>query len=370
MTQELGFAVLGSLRATVDGRPVQLGGPKQRSVLAMLLLAPNRVVSVERLIDGVWGDEPHDKAASTLQVYVSNLRKLLGAGRLLTERPGYRVVVGPEELDLLLFEAAIASAERHDRAGRHVEAAAAYREALAIWQGEALADLVGEPFAAAAVVGLNERREIVRELAFDAELAGGRHHELIPELEAAVAGEPLREHRWAQLMLALYRSGRQADALAAYSTARGHLVDELGIEPGPELRDLESAILMQGPALDWRKDADRPAAADLSATTVRRAADGAAAFLSLPNGSRVELGPGTWVIGRHSDCEVVLASPGVSRRHAELRHVEGGWVISDLGSTNGVEVNGERVTEFQLSDGDRILLGHYELVFTAPPPVA
>ncbi len=368
MTEPLEFSVLGPLRVASHGAPLPLGGPKQRCVLAMLLLEPNRVVSVDRLIDGVWGDEPHERATSTLQVYVSNLRKLLGPERILTERPGYRAVVTPDELDLTRFDTAVKAGNDHTAAGRHEAAAAAFATALDTWSGEAVADLEHEPFAQTVVAGLNERRESVRESAFDARLALGRHHELIADLEHAVAATPLREHRWAQLILALYRSGRQADALAAFGTARNTLLDELGIDPGAPLRALETAILNQDPSLDWNPAA--PAGSTGATTTIRRAPAGSVPTLTLPNGTRLELTDRSWIIGRSTDTDIVLASPDVSRRHAELRTVDGGWTISDLGSTNGLTVNGTEVTEYHLGDGDEIAIGRFSLVFhsgaTAP----
>lgn len=363
MTQPLAFSVLGPLRVTVEGIALPLGGPKQRAVLAMLLLDANRVVSVDRLIDGVWGDEPHDRAASTLQVYVSNLRKLLGADRIATERPGYRIVVGDGELDLLRFEADIAAGHDHLAAGRNGQAEASFDRALAAWQGGALADLSAEPFAMAASVGLDERREATRDARVDAGLALGHHRELVADLEAAVAATPLRERRWAQLMTALYRSGRQADALAAYSTARTTLVEALGIDPGADLRRLESAVLAQDPALDWVAPTE-PAGTD---TTVRRASSDGSPALHLPNGTRLDLGDRSWTVGRSTDCDIVLATSDVSRRHAEIRPTPEGWVVSDLGSTNGVVVNGHDVLEYQLGDGDRIEIGRNELVFSSPP---
>lgn len=364
MTPRTEFSILGPVRVTVDAQPLTLGGPKQRAVLAMLLLDSNRVVSTDRLIDGVWGDEPHDGATSTLQVYISNLRKLLGPDRIVTERPGYMITVGPGELDLARFDELSRAANADANEGRFQLAVTAFEDALACWQGDALADLQYEPFALTVIGGLNERRESVRESIWEAKLNLGRHHELIAELERAVGDTPLRERRWAQLMTALYRSGRQADALAAFGTARNTLVDQLGIDPGAELRRLEESILNQDPSLDLSNDESEEVGA---LTTVRRAPDGNAAALTLPNGSRIELTSRIWSLGRSPECDIVLNSPDVSRRHAELRpddeHV---WMIADLGSTNGVSVNHQPVDESPLADGDEISLGRFTLVYQAP----
>lgn len=361
--------MLGPLRVTIDGKTVPLGGPKQRCVLAMLLLEPNRVVSTERLIDGVWGDEPNERAAATLQVYVSNLRKLIGSERIVTQRPGYRIVIETRELDLLVFQEDGKSGDRHTSTGRHQAALDAYRSALSRWEGAAIADLRSEPFAMGATVRIDEQRETVRESYFDAALALGRHHEIIAEIEGAVADQPLREHRHAQLMLALYRTGRQADALAVYANARRTLVDELGIEPGSELRSLEAAILAQDPSLD--PEGAVPATTVGDNTTVRRTRSTNHATLSLPNGTTVQLTDDrSWTIGRHEGCDVVLPSPDVSRRHAEIRLTGDGWIITDLGSTNGTTVDGSMTSESPIDDGSRLSLGHVELVFRLPRPEA
>jgi YVTN family beta-propeller protein len=234
---ELRFRLLGPLEADRDGVPVDLGARKQRAVLALLLLEANRVVSTERLIDELWGDDPPETARSALQVYVAGLRKALGedGASLRTRSPGYVLDVPPGRTDLDEFA--------------RLRAESRPREALALWRGPALADLDGEPFAAAAAGRLEEQRLAVLAERIDADLALGRHGELVPELEALVAEHPYRERFRAQLMLALYRSGRQADALAAYRAARETLVEGLGIEPGEELRALERSVLEQDPAL-------------------------------------------------------------------------------------------------------------------------
>ena len=244
------FRLLGPLAVSVDGEPLALGGQKRRALLAALLLEANRIVSRDRLIDALWGEEPPDTARNTIQVYVSQLRKLLPEGTLETAPPGYRLAVDPEAIDLFRFIQLTQQARAALTVGNASDAAETLREALALWRGPALADLAWEPLAQGEVVRLEELRLAALEDRIDADLALGRHGQLIGELESLVAEHPLRERLRGQLMLSLYRSGRQADALAVYQRARKALVDELGIEPGEALRKLERAILAQDPSLE------------------------------------------------------------------------------------------------------------------------
>jgi YVTN family beta-propeller protein len=232
------------LEAVDDGRPLVLGGSKQRALLALLLLQANRVVSRDRLIDELWDGSPPETASTALQVYVSQLRKALGHEVIATQAPGYMVRAEPGMLDLDRFELLLKEAQGNDAE----TAAATLREALALWRGPALAD-VDDSVARSERAQLEEWRVSALEQRVEAELELGLHTELVPELEALVREDPLREHRRAQLMLALYRSGRQADALDAYRTGRKLLADGLGLEPDVELRQLEKAILEQDPAL-------------------------------------------------------------------------------------------------------------------------
>jgi predicted ATPase/DNA-binding SARP family transcriptional activator len=238
------FRILGPLEVEGGG---PLGGPQQRALLRRLLLSPNSVVSVDRLVDAVWGENPPERAREALQVYVSHLRKAVpdGAARIRWDQGGYRIAVEEDELDALLFERLVAEG-RSQLAGGYASAAAATLEnALSLWRGPAEGDGRDSP----ELTRLEELRLVAVEDRIDAVLALGRHRELVAELEALVAEEPLRERLRRQLMLALYRSGRQADALTAYQDARRTLVDELGLDPTPELRELEAAILRQDPAL-------------------------------------------------------------------------------------------------------------------------
>jgi DNA-binding SARP family transcriptional activator len=251
----LEFRVLGPLEVIEDGRAIALGGARQRALLAILLTRANEVVSADQLIDELWGDRPPRTAANTIQYFVSQLRKLLGPDRIATRAPGYLIRVERDELDLDRFERLV---ERGDPD--------ALQEALALWRGPPLADLAHEAFAAAEIGRLEELRLLALERRFDADLELGRHAQLVGELEKLVAKHPLRERLWAQLMLALYRSGRQAEALAAYRRARKTLV-ELGMEPGRPLQELERAMLRHDPSLEAKRVAPAaPARSILVAT--------------------------------------------------------------------------------------------------------
>ena len=240
------FRLLGPLEVVERNRPLALGGAKQRALLAILLLHANDVVSTERLIDLLWGESPPSTVAKSVQTYVSRLRKELGTDRLLTRTPGYVLRVDPSELDLARFERLVAQARGTDpESSRQV-----LSEALALWRGPPLADLAYEPFAQPEIVRLEELRLAAVEQRIDAELAAGRHADVVGELERLVREHPLRERLHGQLMLCLYRAGRQAEALEAFRTARAVLVEELGIEPGRSLRQLHEAILAQDPRLD------------------------------------------------------------------------------------------------------------------------
>lgn len=215
----------------------------------MLLLNANTVASRDRIVDALWGAEPPRSAVSSLQVYVHGLRKVLGAERIERHGAGYRLQLEPEELDLGRFERLVEAAVRALAAGRAADAAEDLRRALDLWTGEPLADLAGEPVHESEAPQLEERRLRANELLHDAGLALGRHDALVPELERLIAEQPYRERFRAQHALALYRSGRQVDALAACRAARSFLVDELGIDPGPELQELERRILRHDPSL-------------------------------------------------------------------------------------------------------------------------
>jgi DNA-binding SARP family transcriptional activator len=243
------FRILGPLEAHHRGRTLRLGGLKQRALLAMLLLRRNEAVSTDRLIDALWDTSPPPTARQALQNHVAALRRALGPGVLVTRHPGYLLRVEPEQLDLDRFRRLLAEARAALDDGNAAAAAGLLRVALKLWRGPPLADLAAAGLAWARCAELGEERLAAVETRVEADLALGRHRELIGELEALVRAEPLRERLCGQLLLALYRSGRQAEALAAYRVTRDTFVDELGIEPGAELRALERAILAHDPSL-------------------------------------------------------------------------------------------------------------------------
>ncbi|HEY3182629.1 MAG TPA: BTAD domain-containing putative transcriptional regulator [Gaiellaceae bacterium] len=253
------FGILGPLEAVEGQRPIPLRGRNQRAVLALLLLNANDVVARERLIEELWGETPPDTAAKIVQNAVSQLRKLLPPDLLVTRAPGYLLRVDPEELDAARFERLVEEGRSAIAAGEHERAAALLREALDLWRGVALADFVYEGFAQAEIARLEELRLAAIEDRIDVDLALGRHAELVGELDAHVTRHPLRERLRGQLMLALYRAGRQAEALEVYQDTRRRLIDELGIEPSPVLQRLEKTILLHDPALESAPQPQAPA---------------------------------------------------------------------------------------------------------------
>ena len=256
----LQFGLLGAFRVERDGREADLGPRLQRTLLAILVVDAGHVVPVDRLIDLLWRDEPPAAAIASVQAYVSQLRRVLEPGRparaparvLVTQDPGYVLRVADDQVDALRFQALVRQAHNNLAAGQPGAAAARLEDAFALWLGDPLAEFADEPWAVPAVARLTEAHDLATEDRIGAWLALGRHAEAAAELEAMVEARPLRERRWGQLIVASYRCGRQADALRAYQRCRTVLAEELGLEPGPELRRLEAAVLAQDPSLDWR----------------------------------------------------------------------------------------------------------------------
>lgn len=242
------FLILGPLEVSDDGRKLALGGPKQRAVLAHLILRANRLVAADLLIDGLWGEEPPESARNTLQTYVYRLRKVLGDGRLEGRDGGYVLAAAPGEIDAARFEALVKQGKAQV-ASDPSAAAATLSDALSLWRADALADVTEEPSLRGEAARLEELRLSATEHRVSAEIAMGGHSTVVPELELLTARYPLRERMWANLMLALYRSGRQAEALSTFERARQVLADELGADPSPDLQRLHEQILHRAPEL-------------------------------------------------------------------------------------------------------------------------
>ena len=246
--------MLGPLEVADQGRIVDIGGPRERVLLARLLISANLVVSADRLAEDLWSGDPPPHWLSTLRVYISRLRRALGPGAaaVLTEPPGYRLKLAAGQVDTGTFDRLTAAARRDLADGRPEAAAAGLHRALGLWRGPALSGVAELPFARADAARLDEARLSAVEDWVEAELGCGNHAAMTAELDGLVTSHPLRERLWEQRMRALYRCGRQADALGAYQELRTYLDQELGLEPSAALRELESAILRQDPALDWR----------------------------------------------------------------------------------------------------------------------
>ncbi|MGW6505789.1 BTAD domain-containing putative transcriptional regulator, partial [Nonomuraea angiospora] len=242
MESEVRFALLGPVSVDGPDGPIGLGSPKQRTVLAALLLHANRTVSDDRLVDLIWGERSPRTAVSRLQVYIHELRALVGKERISRVGAGYRIHAGADELDLQLFEGHRAAARADAEQGRHTDAVARLRAAAGLWRGSALAGTSAQLIRQERP-GLEDRRICALEELYDSELAAGRHAEIVGELHTAVAEHPLRERLLGQLMLALHRCERRGEALAVYRESRRRLVDELGIEPGRPLRELHQRLL-------------------------------------------------------------------------------------------------------------------------------
>lgn len=385
MTASIRFNLLGPLECVIDGERVDLGGAKQQMVLAILLLEPNRVVSTERIIRWVWpgtDDDSHNGArrtSGTLQVYVSNLRRgfaRLGDGSrslIVTMKPGYVIDVGDDEVDTLEFAAHMTSADSANRAGDATRARAEYRQALALWRGELLSGLPVDVTDIGPLTHLTTERLRAMESLGDVELRLGNHGEVLTDLTDWVATNPFNEVLRGQLMLALYRCGRQVDALATYDEGRRLLVDELGLDPSPALRDLEARILRQDDDLDHTEDDQevrsphgRNDFEEAGSTQIRSSLLDLGAWLEMED-LRFTLDVPVVTIGRLGDRDVVVSDDRVSRYHAEVRRTGATYRIVDVGSANGTLVNGEPIGEVDLDDGDVIVVGDTSLSFHIGP---
>jgi DNA-binding SARP family transcriptional activator len=341
------FRILGPLEVLEGDRRLALGGSRQRALLAVLLLHANETLSTDALLDELWSQRPPATAAKTVQVHVSRLRKALAVdgrtGPIVTRDHGYRLEANPEQIDARRFERLVAEARGDLDAGEPRRAAATLEEARALWHGPPLADLAYEPFAQSETARLADLRVAATELHVEARLALGAHAEVVGELEALIAEHPYRERLRGQLMLALYRSDRQAEALQAYQDARRALVDELGIEPGEHLRELERAVLAQDPALALtveQPDAPPPPAPAAPRRPTRRLVSVLVAGIGPddPEALHALLGRFADVVGRHggeaegTTGDAIVGVFGLTELHEDdaLRAARAALEIRDL----------------------------------------
>jgi SARP family transcriptional regulator, regulator of embCAB operon len=349
--------------------------PKERSLLIALALRPNKVVGVSELIDILWGEDPPVTAQKTLQTYVSGLRRQLPPDLLLTVPNGYKLGIESDAVDAYRFESILRAAEAKElREGDLPGACDLLNEGLALWRGSAMLDSRGLRAIDSAAQRFEELRRGAVENRGRLWLMAGHHQEYVAEFELAVSEEPFREQRWAQLMIALYRSGRQTDALRTFQRLSAMLNDELGIDPSPELIKLDKDILGQSPDLDLpdlssgrARHASNQAvrSVDLTRTLGVQGGDGPMmGLLRREDGTRVPLGPHGLRIGRSEVSDLVISDPKVSRSHASILLVESGFAIADHHSTNGTFVDGVRVRDSQeLSDGNVVTIGDSVFIF-------
>lgn len=366
---QLDFGVLGPLQVTADGVPLPLGTPKQRAVLAVLVINRNRPVSMDTLIDACWEEEPPSGARASVHSYVSNLRKLLtkagGNQVLVSAAPGYQLRVTDADCDLGRFTAERTAGVHAGAAGRFAQAGTHLTAALAQWRGPVLEDLRGFAFADTFATALAEDRLTAVTARAEAEIVCGRAAAVIGELESLAAEHPFREPLWAQLITAYYLSERQSDALAAYQRLKTTLADELGIDPGPALRALHERILRQEP-LDAKGAAKTSAVGSVTVLDQRTSIGGGdtAASLVEDSGRRWPLEAVATRIGRLPDNDIVLDDAKVSRHHAAIIDTGASFVISDLRSANGVQVGDVRVRgSASLSHGDQIRICDFRFTF-------
>lgn len=370
------FGVLGPLQICVDGAAVPLGTPKQRAVLAMLLINRNRPVATAALIDAAWEQFPPPDPRASLHSYVSNLRKLLGTvgmdprTALVSAPPGYRLNVPESACDIGRFASEknagvqAAAAGRFEQASRHLSAA------LSEWRGSVLDDLRDFQFVDAFATALTEEKMLAHTALAEAEIACGRGHAVIGQLEMLTADHPYREPLWAQLIAAYYLAERQSDALNAYRRLKSTLAEDLGIDPGPTVQALHERVLRQQP-LDVKRVARTTAIHTATAVGRRTAVSGtsAAAQLRAVSGAVFPLMRAATRIGRLPDNDIVLDDANVSRHHAVVIDTGTSFVISDLRSANGVDVGGQRIrASVTLADGDRIRVCDHEFVFEMQTP--
>ena len=371
----LEFGVLGPLQASVDGQQLRLGTPKQRAVLAMLLINRNRPVGVDSLISAAWDQWAPPAARATVHSYISNLRKLLGnAGAdartvLASAPPGYQLSVPDIQLDLGRFIIEKTAGAQAASAGQFEQASQHFSAALGQWRGPVLDDLRDYEFVNVFATALTEDKVAMHRARAEAEIACGRAHAVIGELETLIGEYPYREPLWEQLITAYYLQGRQADALDAFRRVKTTLADDLGVDPNPKLRELNARILRQDD-LGTKKAAKATATQAVLALGQRTAVGAAstAAHLRDSAGRCYPLHAAATRIGRADDNDVVLDDVRVSRRHAIIIDTGSSFVVTDLRSANGVTVSGQRIhASAVLNAGDRIGISDHEFTFLLGP---
>jgi SARP family transcriptional regulator, regulator of embCAB operon len=371
----LGFGVLGPLLMTAHGVRVPLGPPKQRAVLAMLVVNRNRPVSVDTLIDAVWDSDPVPAARTSIQSHVSTLRGLIrNAGAepstvLASAPPGYQLSVPVADCDLDRFIAQKTAGLQALAAGRFEEASDRLTAALGEWRGPVLDDLRDFSFVDVFGTKVLEDKVAAHAARAEAEMACGRAGAVIGELEVLTAEYPYREPLWAQLITAYYITERQSDALGAYRRLKTALADGLGIDPGPTVKALYERILRQEPlgvkrnTLTTHKQnvyREEEAAPVVESTVVW--------LRDNKSGQQYRLSGATTRIGRFTDNDIVLDDTEVSRHHAVITDNGAGFVIADLRSTNGVEVQRRPIRgSTTLADGDHVRIGSHEFTFEVRP---
>jgi SARP family transcriptional regulator, regulator of embCAB operon len=371
------FGVLGPLQMSIGGALVSLGTPKQRAVLAVLVVNANRPVDIDTLIGAAWNQRPPPGARATLHAYISNLRRLMssaGADRALlaSAPPGYRLAIGRDQYDLGRFRTKKDAGVHAAAAAQFEQASRLMSDALAQWRGPFLEDLRDFQFVETLATAFDEEKIVAHTAHVEAQIACGQPDAVIMELETLIAEHAYREPLWAQLMTAYYLAGRQSDALDAYLRVKTRLAEDLGIDPGPKLRELYEQVLRQEP-VDVRKAAQVHAeetiassvAVEGNATPIRRPVPAA---LRGADGQRYALAGTATRIGRSSDNDIVLSDIKVSRHHAVITDNGTAFVITDLGSVNGVRVRGQRIDpSAELCEGDRLRIGDQEFTLETHP---
>jgi DNA-binding SARP family transcriptional activator len=363
------FGVLGALQMSIGSALVPLGTPKQRAVLAVLVVNANRPVAIDTLIGAAWDQRPPPGARATLHAYISNLRKLMGTAgidrsALASTPPGYQLSLRDDQYDFGRFAAEKNAGVQAAAAAQFEDASSHLATALAQWRGPVLEDLRDFQFVDTLSVALEEEKVLTHIAHAEAEIACGRPYAVIGELEALTAAHGYREPLWAQLITAYYLADRQSDALDAYQRLKALLADDLGIDPGWTIRELHQRILRQEP-LDVRKVAQSHAEDTIVAqsdSAIRVRQRGSAALRGA-EGQRHSLVGTATRIGRNPDNDIVLSDAKVSRHHAVITDDGTTFLITDLGSANGVRVFGRRIDpSAELHDGDRIRIGDQEFV--------